>query len=404
MGTEEPVIFTGHDLSTSESGALSGSCGSILYAPSQPDDPNFRAALSLACGGATVDYFDARYGTPTVSLLSTYDCVMTWANYAYNDVNGFGNNLADYVDAGGKVILGQWCLPTAGNHLGGRIMTSAYCPVTASTHSTGTYNGDGIDCVHDGVTAYSTYYLDICTLLPGNFSDGTLMLPTGGNTLSVAWRPDRRVYYSAGNLGLDYGNTGDWPQLTCNMCCCGDVAREPVFRYSVKLPRENWFFQEDVNNIYWFSVVAVYEDPATVEHYPWGWTNHPHAFNDDAVSGRFDPPGGWFWTELFDQTGESEDMSFMLFTDPDPILGTCWDADECGGQPFGDATCDGGVNFADLVALKASWLKVKGDPTYNCCADFDHSNGVNFADLVKLKAYWLTGGYIPSSNEQSCPP
>ena len=421
MGKEEPVVFTGHDLSISESAALSGSCGSILYAPANPDDPNFRAAISLACGGAAVDYFDVRAGTPTVSLLSTYNCVMTWANYAYNDVNGFGNNLADYVDAGGKVILGQWCLPTAGNHLGGRILTSAYCPVTASTWSTGSYNGDGTDCVHNGVTSYSTDYLDICTLLAGNMSDGTFMLPTGGNTLSVAWRPDRRVYYSPGNTGLNY-STGDWPQLTCNMCCCGAAPREPVFRYSVRLPQTNWFLQEDVNNIYWFSVVAVYEDPASANYYPWGWTNHEHVFNDDAVSGSFDPPGGWFWNELHDQTGQSEDMSFMLFTEPGCFPAThpdyfewlsvgkpdCWcDPRQCHGDA--DNGSQGKQNFwvstNDLDILVAAWNKPFADLTGNqICADFDHgSQGkqnfrVSTNDLDILVAGWN----LPNKPDPNC--
>ncbi|MHC4642535.1 MAG: DUF7901 domain-containing protein [Planctomycetota bacterium] len=408
MGTEEPVIFNGHDLSTSESAAASGSCGSILYAPSQQDDPNFRTALSLACGGATVDYFDTRSGTPTVSLLSTYDCVMTWANYGYSDMNGFGNNLADYVDAGGKVILGQWCLPTASNYLGGRIMTSAYCPVTATSYGSGSYNGDGTDCVHNGVTAYSTSYLDICTLLAGNFSDGTLTLALGGTTLSVAWRPDRRVYYSAGNVGSSW-STGDWAQLTCNMCCCG-AAREPVFRYSVRLPEDNWFIQEDVNNIYWFSVVAVYDDPATTNHYPWGWTNHAHAFNDDAVSGRFDLPGGWFWTELFDQTGESEDMSFMLFTEPDCLnrhaVGyndwlawgspDCWCYQkQCRGDINGKLFLGKPVTLADLNTFKLAFNQP--DPnvmaiTDGICADLNHrpflGKRVTLADLTIFKTYF----------------
>jgi hypothetical protein len=411
MGKETQAIFTGHDLSTSESATLSGSCGSILYAPSNNDDPNFRAAISLACGGATVDYFDARYATPTVSLLSTYDCVMTWINYYPHDVNGFGDNLADYVDAGGKVILGQWCLRTAGNYLGGRIMTSAYCLVTASTWNTGSYNGDGTDCVHNGVTAYSTDHLDICTLLPGNFSDGTLMLPTGENTLSVAWRPDRRVYYSAGNLGLLYNSTGDWAQLTCNMCCCGGAPREPVFRYSVRLPQTNWFQQEDVNNIYWFSVVAVYEDPVSANHYPWGWTNHKHVFNDDAVTGTFDQAvGEWFWNELHDQTGQSEDMSFMLFTEPECLsknaVGyTGWTAwgkpdcwcyrRQCRGDIDGIKTGPFWVAIPDLNIFRSAFNQFDtalATIPNGICADLDHIKTgpfrVAIPDLNIFRAYF----------------
>ncbi len=83
---------------------------------------------------------------------------------------------------------------------------------------------------------------------------------------------------------------------------------------------------------------------------------------------------------------------------------TCWDASECAGQPNGDATCDGGVNFADLIALKLSWLKNKGQPGYNCCTDFDQSGGVNFADLIRLKLGWLSSGHTPATSNQNCPP
>ena len=51
---------------------------------------------------------------------------------------------------------------------------------------------------------------------------------------------------------------------------------EPVYRYSVRLPEQNWFRQEGQSNVYWLSVVAVYDDPKSIV-YPWGWTNHPWA-------------------------------------------------------------------------------------------------------------------------------
>jgi len=51
------------------------------------------------------------------------------------------------------------------------------------------------------------------------------------------------------------------------------AAFEPVFRYSVRLPKEKWFCQKEVRAIYWFSVVAVYEGDKEPP-YPWGWTNH----------------------------------------------------------------------------------------------------------------------------------
>ncbi len=216
MGTEQLNTFQGHDLSSLTN--RGGGVGSILYAPSQPDNPTFRAAVA-ACSGATVDYFDASAGTPDVALLAAYDCVLVWGNYAFADAFLYGDNLAAYVDGGGKVILGQWCYHTTQiNWLEGAIMGMAYCPITASAYESGAYNGDGTDCVHGGVVAYESSYFDACSPIIGAASDGTFSNPS--NSLAVAWRPDRAVYYSPGNTGTDYG-TGDWPQLVCNMAMCG---------------------------------------------------------------------------------------------------------------------------------------------------------------------------------------
>ena len=49
---------------------------------------------------------------------------------------------------------------------------------------------------------------------------------------------------------------------------------EPVYRYTVRLPQENWFRPDGQDSVYWLSVVAVYQDAQSIA-YPWGWTNHP---------------------------------------------------------------------------------------------------------------------------------
>jgi hypothetical protein len=177
--------------------------------------------------------------------------------------------------------------------------------------------------------------------------------------------------------------------------------REPVFRYSVKFPCEQWFFQDTNDGIYWFSVVAVYDqnDP----DYNWGWTNHRHTFNDDAVAGVADTNGAWVWQELFDQTGASEDMSFVLFTDPDPNLGTCWDMCQCPCQPQGDCTCNGQVNLADLFCLKAHFGKSAPWVDPECCADFTQSGSINLADLFALKAGFGLPCPAGSTGNQKCP-
>jgi hypothetical protein len=192
----------------------------VLYAPSYPDNATFRAAVAALLGGP-VDYFDTRGTTPTLDEMLDYHCVMTWCNYSYADRIAFGDRLADYVDAGGCVILGQWAYPgLAGwtpGEFHGRILDPEYCPVTVADYvSTGaSYAGDGQDCLHLGADEYASTYVDIAALMPGAQSDGTFS--TGDP--AVAWRPDRRVYYSPGNTGGSYG-TGDWARLTANMCTC----------------------------------------------------------------------------------------------------------------------------------------------------------------------------------------
>ncbi len=192
----------------------------LLYCPANPDNPTFRAEVSAALGGLAVDYFDARTATPTVEQMQEYRAVFTWENYSYNDRELMGNRLAEFVDLGGRVIMGQWATPTGGSTEGG-IWGWDYFPATSTSYSSGSYMGDGTDCVHQGIAEYYSQYLDVAYVREGFMSDGTMS--TG--TLAVAWRPDRRVYYSPGNTGASYG-TGQWAQLTANIVLCTD---EPIY-------------------------------------------------------------------------------------------------------------------------------------------------------------------------------
>lgn len=106
---------------------------------------------------------------------------------------------------------------------------------------------------------------------------------------------------------------------------------------------------------------------------------------------------------VFESGATTDVSSNCAVTFPPPP--TCWDASQCAGQPYGDANCDGYVNFADLARIKLAWLKNKGTTGYDCGSDFDHSNGVNFADLAILKVNWLhSPAYTPSTGNQVCPP
>jgi hypothetical protein len=181
---------------------------SMLYAPTWSDNPTFRTQLSELIGGP-VDYWNAyTQGVPPLSVLLEYNMVFTWVNYPYADPVLMGDRLADYVDLGGRVSLGAWCYHIdQSNYLQGRIMTPPYFPAASVSSWAGEYTGGGVDCVHEGVGAYSMQ--PILTLNPGAVGDGS----TGASPpWSTAWREDRAVYYSGGNIGF--------LQLTANMALC----------------------------------------------------------------------------------------------------------------------------------------------------------------------------------------
>ncbi len=277
-------VFQGHDITppADRGGPM------ILYAPCEADNATFRADLA-ACTGGTVDYYDPRAATPDVALLSGYDCVFTWVNYAYLDNVAMGDNLAAYVDGGGKVILGQWCLPTAGNYLSGAIMGTDYIPVTGSSFENGSYNEDGTDCVHDGVTVYSSDYFDAATVVSGALSDGTFNNPS--NTLAVAWRADRMVYYSPGNTGVTYG-TGDWATVTCGMVLCDDGGGSGTTGPVLYCPTEadNATFRADLaacigDDVDYFDPRVATPDLATLSGYGMVITWVNYAYLDNVAMG-----------------------------------------------------------------------------------------------------------------------
>jgi hypothetical protein len=210
---------------------------SLLYAPSEGDDPAYRAAIAAITGG-TVDYFDASAGTPTTALLANYGCVNTWANFAYADPTTYGNNLATYVDGGGRAILGVFCTFTQGNALGGAIMTPAYSPVVSPTggnhFSNASYAGNGTTCIHTNVTTYDCFFRDILALQGTGIQDGSYT----DNEIAQAFRAGGgAVIYNNGSgaaqlQGLGGCLTADWAHLVGNSCLCTGL---PVTLQGVKV-------------------------------------------------------------------------------------------------------------------------------------------------------------------------
>lgn len=204
------------------------SAPSILYAPGDADNPTYRAAISGVSQGP-VSYYDARSGTPGAALLATYDAVHTWPWSSYSDLNLMGNRLADFVDAGGRVVLGTFCTATLGPHLGGRIMTAAYSPVTNPTGNLNSnqqvtpWLGDGSACLYGGVTTLGGSLRDRAIVQGAGIADGHLV----DGDFVTARRPDGRVVYVSG-AGPTFQNTGDWPRLVANAVTCTLAVGPPV--------------------------------------------------------------------------------------------------------------------------------------------------------------------------------
>ncbi|MDX1460575.1 MAG: hypothetical protein R3348_05910 [Xanthomonadales bacterium] len=203
----------------------------VLYAPSEADDPVFRAAIGAFVSG-NVDYLDTRVTTPTAEELLGYECVFSWTNLPYADEAGFGDVLATFVDDGGSVVLGAFALnPGAVNVLAGAITTDLYAPVIGNGANafgaSSAYAGDGTTYIHDGVVAYSSNFHDVVALQGAGIQDGSFL----DGEIATAYRPDFAVVYTGGAGGLPdgvpdglwEGNDPDYPRLVANACMARSV-------------------------------------------------------------------------------------------------------------------------------------------------------------------------------------
>jgi len=132
---------------------------------------------------------------------------------------------------------------------------------------------------------------------------------------------------------------------------------EPVYRYSVRLPREHWFWAPQLQQSYWLSVTAVYREPTEDVLYDWGWTTHEHAFGDSATAEFLDGirPA---WEQIVDPTDDPADMSFTLYTCPV-------------------------VTFPNYARWAEHWLRFESE------ADLYRDDNINFFDLGRFTEQWL---------------
>jgi hypothetical protein len=199
----------------------------IVFADSSGPPSQLQTALLAQAGVTSVDLFDALNGTPTLAQLTPYETVVPFSNSGFQNATALGDNLADYVDAGGVVVQFGFAHygPNQPFGINGRWVTGNYNPCNYSTNlvftpfTLGTFNP--ADPLMAGVTALNSDFQNVVTLAAGATQ---VALASNGNLL-VAKRMVgvRTTYAVTAYIGVVATWSGDFARLIVNA-----VATVPV--------------------------------------------------------------------------------------------------------------------------------------------------------------------------------
>ncbi|HEU5181951.1 MAG TPA: choice-of-anchor D domain-containing protein [Candidatus Polarisedimenticolia bacterium] len=151
----------------SDSSVASGTVR-IAILQSQVDVSEIQASLRQFPEFGVVDVIDIADVAPSLEKLSQYDAVLVAINLLMLDPEGVGDVLADYVDAGGGVVLSSAAF-VPGWEVTGRLLSEGYVPVVGRGGVTGPSALKDWDASHpimDGVATASAYLAGIA-LAPG---------------------------------------------------------------------------------------------------------------------------------------------------------------------------------------------------------------------------------------------
>jgi hypothetical protein len=198
----------------------------IVYADSFGGSPTALQSQILAEPGViSADLFDASQtsgGTPTLAQLQAYDVVAPFSNNKFLDSVTLGNNLADYVDAGGIVVQVGFSFYGPGEEYGinGRWLSGNYNPYDYSTNlllgdsfTLGTFNAG--HPLMAGVTTLNSNFANIVALAAGATE---VAAASNGNSL-VAYRPVSGGHTTVGitaYVGAAATQSGHWGRVVVN--------------------------------------------------------------------------------------------------------------------------------------------------------------------------------------------
>ncbi len=198
-------------------------------------------ALSAYGDLGAIDEYDAKIGTPTVAEMQSYDVVVTWSDSQYFDEVAMGDNLADYVDAGGKVITSMFSNhPTWG--LGGRFISENYSAMTGTGSVYSTSCLDTYDASHpimNGVTEVCDYYRLTGTALT---ADSSVVANWADGQIFVAVKNNKPVVTLGGFFGQNQQYTGQMADVVYNAILWVSSKENETAKWSG--PRTNFHVSE----------------------------------------------------------------------------------------------------------------------------------------------------------------
>jgi hypothetical protein len=191
----------------------------ILIVASEDGTPpiTLKAQVAAQPTVAQVDLFNATDGTPTLAQLEAYDLVVSFEDYSYHDAVAYGNALAAYVDAGGRVI--QFAFDNdsgVGGGPQGRWASGGYSAFTIGALA----NTPG---AHLGTFNTLSPLMQGITTLKADNTEGSLTRTIGATQVAafadarpmIAYK--RRVVTVAAYVGDYYGGwSGDYARLIAN--------------------------------------------------------------------------------------------------------------------------------------------------------------------------------------------
>ena len=128
--------------------------------------------------GTVINFINLTDSVPPAAVMAKYDAVLAYTFGVPLDPDAVGNQLADYVDLGGGVVIGQAAYSPPGlGGIGGRIMTEGYSPLRPAPISLNLNNR----CIDPNSLSFPLHPIfngtdvdNICYLGQGDLSDPTL--------------------------------------------------------------------------------------------------------------------------------------------------------------------------------------------------------------------------------------